>query len=249
MDKRFWGILIAVIVVLGGVFWLTSGNKAVAPSSSKPTNHVEGQNKYNINLMEYGDFQCPYCGEYYQITKQVVSIYSPYIQFQFRNLPLTQLHPNAFAGARAAEAAGLMGKYWQMHDALYTANLEYYSSNEKLATWINASNPQTYFDQYAQQLGLNVTQFNNKYASTTVNNNINSDVAAFGKTGFQEATPTFILDGKQIQPQPTVSSFESIINAEIKKKGFTPPASTSSSGTTPTASSSPTQSVQKTTSK
>ena len=57
--------------------------------------------------MEYGDFECPVCGEYYQPLKQVASKFSQQIYFQFRNLPLTSIHPNAFAGARAAEAAGL----------------------------------------------------------------------------------------------------------------------------------------------
>lgn len=245
MDKRFWGILILVVVVLGGIFWITSGNKANAPSNSgQPTNHVQGQNQYGITLVEYGDYQCQYCGEYYTTVKQVAAEYSPYIKFQFRNLPLTQLHPNAFSGARAAEAASLMGQFWQMHDVLYEANVEYYASNEKIASWISSSDPLSYFDQYAQQLGLNVSQFNTDYASSSVNNSINADVAAFAKTGLQEATPTFILNGKQIQPAPSVSSFEQAINAVIKQKGFTPPASTSSSSSS-TSTATPGQSVQK----
>ncbi len=219
MDKRFWAILVAIIVILGGIFFFSNSgkNNPTSGSSSQPTNHVEGLGKDNVTLVEYGDYECPYCGEYFPIVKQVQQTYNDQIYFQFRNLPLTQIHPNAFAGARAAEAASLMGKFWQMHDLLY----------ENQSQWVNSSNPETQFISYAQQLGLNTAQFQQNFASGTVNDLINADVAAFSKLGLQEATPTFILDGKQIQPQATVSSFEQFINAEIKKKGFTPPASTS----------------------
>lgn len=229
MDKRFWGILVAIVIVLGGIFWITNSHKAKAPSSnsnsSQPTNHIEGQGKDGITLVEYGDYECPYCGEYYPVVKQVAAEYNNQIYFQFRNLPLTQIHPNAFAGARAAEAAALQGKFWQMHDMLY----------ENQSQWVNSSNPETYFESYAQQLGLNVTQFKKDFASSQVNNSINADVSAFAKTGLQEATPTFILDGKQIQPSASVASFEQFINAEIKKKGFTPPASANATGSSTSA--------------
>lgn len=226
MDKRFWGIVVAVVVVLVGIFIITGHNKpATSSGNGKPTNHVEGQNTDGILLQEYGDYECPYCGQYYPIVKQVATEYNQYISFQFSNLPLTQLHPNAFAGARAAEAAALQGKFWQMHDALY----------ENQNSWVSASTPQTYFNQYAQQLGINVTKFKQDFASDQVNNSINADVAAFAKTGAQEATPSFFLDGKQINPTESLSSFETLINAEIQKKTGKPSpvaVSSSSSGST-----------------
>ncbi len=224
MDKRFWAILIAIVIVLGGIFWATSAHKAKAPSGSgnKPTSHIEGQGQDGITLMEYGDYECPYCEEYYPVVKQVAQEYNNQIFFQFRNLPLTQIHQNAFAGARAAEAAGLQGKFWQMHDLLY----------EDQSQWVNSSDPETYFDGYAQQLGLNVAQFKQDFASAQVNNLINADLSAFAATGLQEATPTFLLDGKQIQPSASVSSFEQLINAEIKKKGGTPPTASSAASST-----------------
>jgi protein-disulfide isomerase len=230
MDKRFWAILGVIAVIVVGAIWITNNKKAAAPSSNaSATNHVEGKNATGIKLVEYGDYECPYCGAYYPIVKQVVAEYANQITFQFRNLPLTQLHPNAFAGARAAEAASLQGKFWQMHDMLY----------ENQDSWVNSSSPSSIFNSYAQQLGLNVTKFKSDYASDEVNNLINADVDAFNKTGAQEATPTFFLDGKQVQPTETVASFEQIINNAIKQKGFTPqPIKTSPSGTTSPNSSS-----------
>jgi protein-disulfide isomerase len=140
--------------------------------------------------------------------KQVAAQYNTQITFQFRNLPLTQIHPNAFAGARAAEAAGLQGKFWQMHDLLYD------NQNQ----WVSSSNPQTYFDIYAKELGLNTSQFNTDFAGTKVNSLIQSDITAFGKTGQPEATPAFFIDGKHVVPDPTVASFSQLINAAIKQK-------------------------------
>ncbi|HUC87754.1 MAG TPA: thioredoxin domain-containing protein [Candidatus Binatia bacterium] len=236
MDKRFWGIIAAIVVILGAIFIITNHGNNTSSGNGQPTNHVEGQGADGITLLEYGDYQCPYCGEYYPIVKQVAAIYDQDIYFQFRNLPLTQLHPNAYAGARAAEAASLQGKFWQMHDLLYEQNGAYYDSNETLANWIGSSNPENDFVQYAQQLGLNVSQFKTDYASGQVNNSILADMNAFTKTGAEEATPTFFLNGTQINPSISVSSFETIINAAIQKKtGHSSGISVSTTPSTATA--------------
>ena len=207
MDKRFWAIIGVIVIIFGGLV-LLKGNKANAPSGTQPTNHTQGTGTKGVTLVEYGDYECPICKEYYPTVKQVVSQYGNQIVFQFRNLPLTQIHPNAFAGARAAEAGGMQNKYWQMHDTLY----------ENQDTWAASKNALTYFDQYAQSLGMNVTQFNKDFNSSTVNNHINADLSAFAKTGEQEATPTFFLDGTYVKPTPDISSFTQLINAEIAKK-------------------------------
>jgi protein-disulfide isomerase len=232
VDKRFWVILIVIVLVFGGIFIASNNGKngnSNSSTTSTPTNHLEGQDKDKVTLVEYGDYQCPYCGEYAPVVSQIATAYAPYITFQFRNLPLTSLHPNAFAGARAAEAASLMGKFWQMHDILYQENGDYYASNETAASWISSTSPLTYFDAFAKQLDLNVNTFNTDYASSAVNNSINSDVAAFAKTGAEEATPTFFLNGKQIQPADAFSDFQTDINAAIKAAGFSVPVVTAPS--------------------
>src|ERR1700759_4161004 len=144
MDKRFLGILGAVIIIFIGIFAISqhSSNKTNTGggSSAQTTNHVEGQGSSGVKLVEYGDYECPVCEEYYQPVKQAVADNSSQIYFQFRNLPLTSLPPNAFAAARAAEAAGMQNKYWQMHDKLYD------NQND----WVSQPNPQSIFDQYAK---------------------------------------------------------------------------------------------------
>ncbi len=217
MSKQFWGVILLVVIAFIGIFALT-GSKSSAPggSSRSATQHVEGANQSQITLVEYGDYQCPYCGQYYPVLKQVQQDFNQQIAFQFRNFPLTSLHPNAFAGSRAAEAAGLQGKFWQMHDLLYEQN-EIHYNNQAAGTWIGASDPIPFFNQYAAHLGLNVNQFKTDYASSKVNSLINADMAAGNKLGIT-GTPTFFLDGKQISVGENVSQFESLIKAEIAKK-------------------------------
>ncbi|HSX36452.1 MAG TPA: thioredoxin domain-containing protein [Patescibacteria group bacterium] len=209
MSKPFWAVIAIIIVLFGGIL-LLNNHKASAPSShgAVATNHVEGSTKTGVTLVEYGDYECPYCGVFYPVAKQVAAKYSDKITFQFRNLPLLQVHKNALAAARAAEAASLQSKFWQMHDLLY----------QNQDSWSQSSNAQDIFNQYATTLKLNLTKFKADYASSSVNDAINADISAFLKTGNQESTPTFFLDGKKIQPVNTVDSFSKLIDAEIAQK-------------------------------
>ncbi len=123
MSKQFWAVIIAVVLVFIAIF--AFGQKSTGNTgngSGKLRQHIEGLGQDHVTLVEYGDYQCPYCGEYYSIVKQVEAEYNNQITFQFRNFPLVSIHQNAFAGARAAEAAALQGKFWQMHDILYEQN-------------------------------------------------------------------------------------------------------------------------------
>jgi protein-disulfide isomerase len=242
MDKRFWGFLIVIVLILGGIFFISNSHKSSDSSTSSTaasstlTNHVEGSSPLGIKLIEYGDYECPACAEYYDAVNQVAAKYSTTVVVQFRNFPLYQIHPNAIAGARAAEAADLQGKFWQMHDRLYTESILNLTATEEGKTynaWSTASDPQPYFDAYAKDLGLNVTKFDQDYKSTLVNNRVQADLAYGNKLGI-DSTPTFYLDGKKISnPNPaTLDSFSKILNAEIVAKGGTPPADTTSTTTT-----------------
>jgi protein-disulfide isomerase len=219
MDKRFWAIIGVIIVIFGGILALhghqssTDGSKK---TSGQPTQHVEGNTSSKVTLQEYGDYECPVCENYYQVVQQVQQKYNDTVRFQFSNLPLLQIHPNAFAGARAAEAADMQGKFWQMHDLLYT------SSN--WSEWSTSSNPTKFFWSYAQQLGLNVTKFKSDFASGAVNDRINADISAFKATGQQESTPSFFINGKYYSNSnfvdgsgsPSVAAFSKIIDTALK---------------------------------
>lgn len=211
MSKQFWAII--VIIILAFIATITfSGNKNKTSSSAPATNHVVGLGKSGVTIVEYADYECPYCEEYYPVTKQIQQEFNDQITFQFRNFPLVNVHVNAFGAARAAEAAGLQNKFWEMHDALYN------SSNWQ--AWNKSNDPNALFNQYATQIGLNLAQFKTDFASSKVNDLISADMAAGNKLGVQ-GTPTYYLDGQQVQIAPTVAAFEKVINAEIAKKAST----------------------------
>ncbi len=211
MSKQFFVVIAAVIVGLGAIFWFSNKGPSTPTrgnSNVQPSNHIFGSGKKGVTLLEYGDYQCPACEAYYPVVKQVVNKYQADIFFQFRNFPLTQIHQNAFAGARAAEAAGLQGKYFEMHDLLY----------DQQSTWSVSTNPLTFFQGYAQQLGLDVTKFNSDYSSSAVNDIINADINAGNAIGVN-ATPTFVLDGQKVDKSPqSLAAFDKLIADEITAK-------------------------------
>ncbi len=218
MDKRFLTILATLVVIFGGIFIVTQrSNNNGSNSSAQPTNHITGEGAKNVTLVEYGDYQCPVCESYESIIEQIRVTYAKDIKFQFRNLPLP-IHPNAFAAARATEAASLQGKFWEMHDTLY--------SSANWQNWTASSKPTDLFNGYAKQIGIDENQFKSDFASEKVNDTIQADLNEFKKTGQPEATPTFFLDGTYIDNpkltdqnnRPQLEKFTAIIDAEIAKK-------------------------------
>lgn len=220
MSKGFLGIIALVIVVFAGIFALGNHKTANAPSgkgsnSGGLTQHVEGQGKSGVTVVEYGDYQCPYCGQAYPVMKQVASDMNEQIKFQFRNYPLTQIHQNAFAGARAAEAASLQGKFWQMHDTLYNNQ-----DPTGKTGWVASGDPlDQYFVGFARQIGLNVNQFKTDFNSTKVNDAINADQAEGTKLNIQ-GTPVFFIDGKQtnLPYSSGAAAVEKVIQSAIDNK-------------------------------
>lgn len=215
MSKSFWAVIAAIVLIFVGIFVFT-GNKDSKSSSSSSgskaatSKHVIGKGTTGVTLVEYGDFQCPYCGQYFPIVKQVQEKYNDQITLQFVHFPLTSVHQNAFAASRAAEAAGLQGKFWEMYDQLYTNQ----------TAWSSTSDPSTYFETYARLIGIDVAKFKTDYASSAVNDTINADMAAGTKLKIT-GTPTFFLDGKKIEVTQSVDDFSKQIDAAIAKKSGT----------------------------
>ena len=225
MDKRFWAIVGIIIVVFGGIIVFNnqkSGNSS--GSNTKPTQHYEGDLTSKVTLTEYGDYQCPVCENYSQAVQQVQEKYNDTVRFQFRNLPLLQIHPNAFQAARAAEAAALQGKFWQMHDTLYASQNYTQWAYDTSTGNVSSADPTKYFASYAKNIGLNVTQFTKDYKSSKVNDRINADIAAFKKTGQDEATPSFFINGKyypnsdfvDASGTPSVDAFSKVLDKALK---------------------------------
>lgn len=235
-------VLVTIAVIVVGIVSGTSsgsGNSTSTPAGFVATtvppltsaDWVEGDTTSSVSVIEYGDFQCPACGAYFPIMQQLLSAYGNRVAFAFRNFPLYTLHPDAGMAAQAAEAAGLQGKYWPMHDLLY----------QNQATWSNAFPADVvsqYFDGYATSLGLNVTQFNTDVSSTAVLNKIATDVAS-GNAAQVDHTPTFFVNLVQIPNPASYAAFASVIDAALASStaGIGSPAIVTI--TTSTASSTP----------
>ena len=220
-----WFIVGFIVVVTAGVIVAgvylsgTSSNTAsstfVATTAPAITasDWMEGNPNAKVSLIEYGDFECPACGEYFPIMQQLFSNFSSTVLFVFRNFPLYTIHPFAGNRAQAAEAAGLEGgatKYWAMNNLLYT-DQQQWSLNSALTP---AQAVSQYFDGYAQSIGLNVNTFNNDINATSVMQKIQADVN--GGTAAQiDHTPTFFINLKQIPNPTSLSEFESALNAAI----------------------------------
>lgn len=212
MSKRFLIILAVLAVAFVGFVWLSNSKEAEAPSSGQATNHVTGGENASVTLIEYGDFECPACGAYYPTVEQVKEKYGDQLKFQFRHFPLVQIHKNAMVAHRAAEAAARQGKFWQMYNVLYSQQ----------QSWTSGNNAARIMEDYAVQIGLNVDQFKKDFASESVNDSINADIKA-GQALGANSTPTFVLNGKKLDPLPdrSVEAFSKLIDEALKASGTT----------------------------
>lgn len=216
MDKRFAIILGVVVAVFVGFLLFRGGDEANAPSdgsdannANKVTNHILGNPEAEVVLIEYSDYQCPFCATFNPVVKQVAEKYQDDIAFYLRHLPLST-HQNARAAARASEAAHNQGKFWEMNDLIF----------EGQQVWAESNNARTIFEGYAQQLGLDLAKFKKDFASREVNDRINADVAEFNKTGSAIATPAFFLNGERLELQSiSAEEFSKYIDEALQETG------------------------------
>ncbi len=214
MSKQFLVIVLVVVLGLFGVLTLTKKDKNnnqsdnnSTTSSVKASEHTYGKLDSKVTLIEYGDFQCPACKSYYPIVKQLKEEYKDKIKFQFRNYPLSQIHPNAFMAARASEAAGQQNKFFEMHDLLY----------ENADAWVPQTDPSSLFISYAAQLNLDGNKFKDDLKSQKISDIINADLKEGQKVGVN-STPTFVINGKKIDKNPTsLDEFKKLVDDELAK--------------------------------
>ena len=154
-----------------------------------------------VTLIEYSDFQCPACGAYYPVIKQLEKDF-PTLNIVYRHFPLPQ-HSNARIASQVAEAAGAQGKFWEMHDLLF----------ENQSIWSEEKNPAGIFEAYAKKLGLNLDKFRTDANAQAGKTKIDADVQSGDKeiTG----TPTFFLNNKKIENPRGYDEFRSVIEKAI----------------------------------
>src|SRR5689334_8073973 len=161
--------------------------------------HAEGPTDAPITLLEYGDYQCPYCGMAYPVVKQLQKKLGKKLRFVFRNFPLTQAHPYAMIAAEAAEAAALLGKFWPMHDTIYENQAGL--SPEALAAW-------------AHKLGLEDEKLEEAIQRPEIAKRIKEDRQSGIRSGVN-GTPTFYINGVRYDGSPDYESLLAALESEL----------------------------------
>jgi protein-disulfide isomerase len=156
----------------------TPGPQLSTPVSDD-RDHVQGPPAAAVTLVEYGDFECPYCGQAYPIVKELTSQMGQRMRLVFRHFPLSQMHPHAQRAAEAAEAAAAQGKFWEMHDILYERQDEL--EDEDLVA-------------YAAEIGLDLDRFQVELTRGMYASRVREDFMSGVRSGVN-GTPTFFING------------------------------------------------------
>lgn len=182
--KLFLGIFALTGIILTiAIIVMTKPAKPVAREVlTANAVHTLGPTDAKVWLVEFSDFQCPACGQFYPAVKQLTEKYKDSLFFVYRNYPIPS-HTMALPAARAAEAAASQGKYWEMHDALFM-------SQSQLSD--------AFISSKAAELGLRMEAFNQDIKSTMIQSAIDADVT-LGESIGVNATPTFYLNGNKLQ--------------------------------------------------
>jgi protein-disulfide isomerase len=238
MEKKTWIIFGAVIVAFIGIIFAfnqsgqssqtkidvadTNIGQIIKPSAQdgKIGDHVFGKADSKVVLIEYGDYQCNACAYAFPRINAIAEEYKDHVAFVFRNYPIPQSHPNALTAATVAEAAGLQGKFYEMHDALY----------ENQEAWISSSidNRLTDLFNLAASIGIDKKQLEKDVKSEEtkkrLNQKINFDIATAKKFDIQ-GTPSFYLNGKEVDGKTwgDDAKLKELLNKALKENGVTPP--------------------------
>ncbi|WP_420153207.1 DsbA family protein [Siphonobacter sp.] len=143
--------------------------------------HAIGKADANLVIVEYGDYQCPYCGAAYPVLKELMREFGDQIKFVFRNFPLSEIHPFARPAALVAEAAALQGKFWEMHDAIY-------ENQSSLST--------DFLFELAEKLGLDQTKLQHDLKQDSLEDRVDADFESGMHSGVN-GTPSFFVNGQK----------------------------------------------------
>src|SRR3989344_712325 len=196
-------LLVSVLVVVGAAVLLTSnqgsgsGGETSIDVALTSSDQIRGSLDAKIMLLEYSDFQCPACKAYEPLVKKVLEEYSDEVFLVYRHFPLRQTHENAQLSAQAAEAAGKQQKFWEMHDLLFIKQEE----------WAEEKDFSVKLKSYAEELELNVDQFEKDLESDEGKRKIDEDYASGLKFNVN-ATPTFFLNGKKLENMRSFNDFK-----------------------------------------
>jgi protein-disulfide isomerase len=161
-----------------------------------------GNAKASVTLVEFSDYQCPYCGRVEPTLKRLLAAYGDKIRFVWKDFPLTQIHPQAFKAGEAAHCAGDQGKYWELHDVLFNKQAELQVDDLK---------------RHALTLGLNADTFNQCLDSSKYAERVRDGVSEGGQLGVN-STPTIFINGRRLSGAQPYEVFAAVIDEELSRK-------------------------------
>ncbi len=186
----------------------TSAAAANAAPGAQPPN-FRGSENASVTLEEFGDFECPPCGLLYPVLKGIEGEYGSRIKVVFREYPLTPNHAHALVAARAAEAAGLQGRFFEMHDLIY----------QNQTSWKDLFDVRPVYEGYAKQIGLDVERWKRDQTSDAVEQRIFLDGNRAHSLGVK-GTPTVFINGAEIPfEQLTPEGLRAAINKAVSGAG------------------------------
>lgn len=147
------------------------------------SDHILGDPFAPIELIEYGDYECPHCGRAYPIVKNIKQQFGDSIRFVFRNFPLSKIHPHALLAAVATEAAGLQDKFWEMHDIIF--------EHQKSLDIENILS-------FAGRIGLDLDRFKTDIGQQSSYNKVDRDFESGIRSGVN-GTPSFFVNGRKFE--------------------------------------------------
>ncbi len=190
-NLKKWISIIVVLAIVGylGYRFISWLREPVPETITKPmeiteADWVKGDENAEVLVVEYGDFQCPACGAYAPMIRQLLEEVEG-VKVVYRHLPLVSIHRNAIPAAKAAEAAGKQGKFWEMHDLLFTNQSE----------WSNERDPYSMFESYANELEIDMDSFKSDYNSDEVESLVNQDLLSANALNLS-STPSIFINGK-----------------------------------------------------
>lgn len=214
ISSKSWKLLsiFSLLTILFTACQKASGPNLDTNISVDPTNltvissidHYKGNKNAKVLFIEYSDLQCPACGAYYPLVKQLATDYGDSVAIVYRHFPLTQIHENAELAALASEAAARQDKFWEMHDKLF----------ETQTSWSTERDPLTLFTNYAEELGMKPDQFQADIESEIVKQKVATDIASGNYNGVQ-GTPSFFINGQKIQNPRNYEQFRKVIDVML----------------------------------
>ena len=202
------GVVILALSVWGLIALVNTPQPTSQITNIPPVNSSDitmGSKSAKATLVEYADFQCPACAAYHPLVKQLTKEFDGKVLFVYRFYPLTSIHKNAMKSAEAAFAAYNQGKFWEMHNVLF----------EHQNDWAESNSPEDTFTKYAQNIHLDMTKYTLDTQGDKTIQFINNESDG-GTTAGINSTPTFFINGHQIQNPQSYDAFKQLIQNALK---------------------------------